>query len=173
MGKSAEYAGDKAADAGDWTFGENDQSNTVYEIKERDPDFSIQEFLGEVRQVIVPEVLAAYLAGDMKTIEARCQGQSYQAMFASCQERKAQGFTFDPTIVRISEIDLSGARVLEKGPTIVVTFNVQQIHCVRDKTGAVMDGAEDDIRRVLYLGFPAGRQLCRFELAIGGIEHHG
>lgn len=40
--------------------------------------------------------------------------------------------------VRISEIELSGARVLENGPTIVVTFSVQQIHCIRDKTGELI-----------------------------------
>ena len=31
-----------------------------------------------------------------------------------------------------------------------VTFNVQQIHCIKDKGGAVVDGADDDIRRVFY-----------------------
>ena len=75
--KVAEFTGDKAADLGDSCFGENDQSNTVYEIKERDPDFSMQEFLIEVREVIVPEVLQAYLTADQKTTEARCQGQAY------------------------------------------------------------------------------------------------
>eukprot|EP00658_Telonema_sp_P-2_P022530 TRINITY_DN19004_c0_g1_i2.p1 TRINITY_DN19004_c0_g1~~TRINITY_DN19004_c0_g1_i2.p1 ORF type:complete len:445 (-),score=179.38 TRINITY_DN19004_c0_g1_i2:395-1729(-) len=148
--KAAEYTGEKAADMGDYTFGENDQSNTVYEIKERDPDFSIQDFLGEVKEVIIPEVLTAYLKADVKTIEARCQGQSYQTMFASVQERKAMEVTFDPTIVEISEIELSGARVLEKGPTIVVTFSVQQIHCIKHKDGTIMDGADDDIRQVFY-----------------------
>merc|ERR1711865_1002481 len=45
--KVAEFTGEKAADIGDSCFGENDQSNTVYEIKERDPDFSTQDFLRE------------------------------------------------------------------------------------------------------------------------------
>merc|ERR1712166_1426448 len=148
--KVAEFTGDKAADLGDSCFGENDQSNTVYEIKERDPDFSMQEFLIEVREVIVPEVLQAYLTADQKTTEARCQGQAYSSIFASFQERKAMGVTFDSRIIRISEIEISGARVLEKGPTLVVTFNVQQIHCIKDKAGAVVDGADDDIRRVFY-----------------------
>merc|ERR1712166_1479667 len=97
--KVAEFTGDKAADLGDSCFGENDQSNTVYEIKERDPDFSMQESLIEVREVIVPEVLQAYLTADQKTTEARCQGQAYSSIFASFQERKAMGVTFDSRII--------------------------------------------------------------------------
>merc|ERR1712166_838885 len=122
----------------------------AWQTTEKVAEFTMQEFLIEVREVIVPEVLQAYLTADQKTPEARCQGQAYSSIFASFQERKAMGVTFDSRIIRISEIEISGARVLEKGPTLVVTFNVQQIHCIKDKAGAVVDGADDDIRRVFY-----------------------
>ena len=40
---------------------------------------------------------------------------------------------------------------LENEPLVVLTFSCQQINCVRDKSGAVVEGAEDDIQSVHYL----------------------
>ena len=82
--------------------------------------------------------------------QARCADQAYQAMFASVQERRHQGYSFDTRILAVRDVQLQGARVLDNGPTLVVTFNAQQIHCITDKKGIVVDGGDDDIRSVFY-----------------------
>lgn len=148
--RAGEKAGAAAGNMGDRMFGETDEALTVYEIKERDPEFAMMGFMKEVREVIIPEVLEAYLKADEPTLKARCADKAYQAMFASMQERRHQGLTFDPRIIQIDDVQLSGARVLDNGPTLVVTFNAQQIHCIRDKNGLIVDGADDDIRSVYY-----------------------
>lgn len=51
--------GQIAGDMGDRAFGETDEALTVYEIKERDPDFAMMGFMKEVKEVIIPEVLSA------------------------------------------------------------------------------------------------------------------
>ena len=48
--------GQVAGDMGDRAFGETDEALTVYEIKERDPDFAMMGFMKEVKEVIIPEV---------------------------------------------------------------------------------------------------------------------
>jgi len=145
-----EKAGNVAGNTGDRVFGETDEGLTVYEIKERDPDFAMMGFMKEVREVIIPEVLQAYLEADEATIKARCSGQAYQTIFATVQERKHLGVTYDNRILAVRDVQLTGARVLDNGPTLVVQFNAQQIHCIRDKEGVIVDGAEDDVRAVFY-----------------------
>lgn len=148
--KTGDAVGSVAGNTGDRVFGETDEALTVYEIKERDPDFAMMGFMKEVKEVIIPEVLEAYLKADEKTLRARCADQAYQSMFASVTERKHQGYTFDTRILAVRDVQLTGARVLDNGPTLVVTFNAQQVHCVKDKTGVVVDGGDDDIRSVFY-----------------------
>ena len=31
---------------------------------------------------------------------------------------------------------------MDEGPVLVFIFNAQQTHCVRDRTGAIVDGSE-------------------------------
>lgn len=145
-----EKTGAAAGNMGDRVFGETDEALTVYEIKERDPDFAMMGFMKEVRTVIIPEVLEAYLSADENTLKARCSGDAWRAMFATVQERKSQQYSFDTRVLAVRDVQLTGARVLDNGPTLVVQFNAQQIHCIRDKHGEVVDGGDDDIRSVFY-----------------------
>lgn len=38
--------------------------------------------------------------------------------------------------------------MMEQGPVLVITFNSQQVMCVKDKQGKVMEGSEDKVRGV-------------------------
>ena len=38
--------------------------------------------------------------------------------------------------------------MMEQGPVLVITFNSQQVMCVKDKQGKVMEGSEDKARGV-------------------------
>jgi import inner membrane translocase subunit TIM44 len=54
-----------------------------------------------------------------------------------------QGQYTDATLLDVSEVELADVKFLEDDPVIVVQFNCQQINCVRDKFGNVVDGAQD------------------------------
>jgi len=148
--KVGEKTGVVAGEMGDRVFGETDEALTVLEIKERDPEFAIMGFMKEVREVIIPEVLQAFLQADEKTLKARCTDKAYQSMFADITVRKHQGTSYDDRILSVEDVQLAGARVLDNGPTLVITFNAQQIHCIKDKDGGIVDGGPDDIRSVYY-----------------------
>merc|ERR1711990_1227348 len=49
--KVGDKTGTAAADMGDRVFGETDEALTVFEIKERDPEFAMMGFMKEVREV--------------------------------------------------------------------------------------------------------------------------
>ena len=73
-------------------------------------------------------------------------------MTASISEREKSGFVVDPTILDIRGTNLLAARVFEKAPPImVVQFTAQQIHCVKDKKGEVVEGKEDAITNNFYV----------------------
>lgn len=38
--------------------------------------------------------------------------------------------------------------MMEQGPVLVITFNSQQVMCVKDKQGKVQEGSEDKVRKV-------------------------
>jgi len=69
--KVGNTTGRVAGDTGDRVFGETDEALTVFEIKERDPDFAMMGFMKEVKEVIIPEVLTAYLEADEKTLKVK------------------------------------------------------------------------------------------------------
>ncbi len=46
----------------------------------------------------------------------------------------------------IDNIDLAMGKMMEQGPVLVITFNSQQILCVRDRTGKVIEGSPDKVR---------------------------
>ena len=43
------------------------------------------------------------------------------------------------------------AKMMDEHPLLIMTFTAQQTHCVRDATGAIRDGAEDQIERAYYV----------------------
>ena len=57
-----------------------------------------------------------------------------------CCSHRHQGQFTDATLLDVSEVELADVKFLEDDPVIVVQFNCQQINCVRDKFGNVVDG---------------------------------
>lgn len=48
----------------------------------------------------------------------------------------------------IDSLDLITGKMMEQGPVLVISFNSQQVMCVKDKQGNVMEGSEDKVRLV-------------------------
>jgi mitochondrial import inner membrane translocase subunit TIM44 len=48
-------------------------------------------------------------------------------------------------VLDIDNIDLAMGKMMEQGPVLVITFNSQQILCVRDRTGKVIEGSPDKV----------------------------
>ena len=131
-------------------FAENEMAMVVREIREEDPQFRISEFLRQVEIDLVPKILGAYLSGDRPTLEKGCTEGAYAMLNASIRERDTEGVVMDTNILDVSDVELTAGRVLEDSPVLIVTFNTQQINCLRDRGGNVVEGSEDDIRAVYY-----------------------
>lgn len=134
----------------DNVFAENEMGMVIREIREEDKQFTVSDFLSEVEEDHVPNILGAYLAGDREKLKTMCTEGAYAMLNASIREREVANLTMDTNILAINDIELSAGKLLEDAPVLIVFFNAQQINCLRDRAGEVVEGAEDDIRAVYY-----------------------
>merc|ERR1719464_1251761 len=133
-------------------FGESEIAASIREMKEVDARFLLEEFAEDVEFVVAPHILSSYLEGNQEALEKHCGDAAYAAVNASIKARKQQRLTLDTSILAgPKDIELKGAKLMEKGsPCFIWTFNAQQVNCLRDHQGNIVEGAVDDIRTVHY-----------------------
>ena len=135
----------------DSLFTETEQGEAYRLIRQRDPMFNMSDFIAEVRRDI-PKVLGAYLKGDVDALkETNVSKEMLERLSGQINLWKHEGQFVDPRILDLSEVELMEVRMMENEPLVVLTFSCQQINCVRDKSGAIVEGGEDDIQSVHYL----------------------
>jgi len=145
-------AGDAAGGFGDRVLGETEQAEAVRELKEIVPDFSIDDFLNNDVKIIVPQVLNAYLKGNVDELRRTCRDAAFGMLHRSVLDREAASLQIDPRLLHVSDPDIETIRFVGGQPTAVVSFESHQLHCVRNKaTAAIVEGGEDEIRAVHYL----------------------
>lgn len=136
----------------DRLFSESEQGRAMNKLLMIDPGFDEVAFLDEVGNTIVPEAVDAFLRGDRKTMQGLTTDEAMQHINAVFKARESEGLVQDPTVLSISRLDVVTARHEEgKPPIMVVSAMVQQINCMRNKKGEVVEGNEDEIRAVVYL----------------------
>lgn len=135
----------------DRIFAENEMAMVVREIREDDKAFTVSNFLRDAEENFIPKILGAYLAGERAVLKESCTEDAYRMLNASVRERDAEGIIMDTNILDISEVELTAGKLLEDSPVLIVTFSAQQINCLRDRSGAVIEGSVDDIRAVYYV----------------------
>ena len=97
-------------------------------------------------------MIAAYLKGDLAFLRLACRDQAYAQLNALVQERITRQLRMDERILHMSDMDLEAVRIIGGMPTPVISFELHQLHCIRNQlTAAIVEGSEDDIRAVHYL----------------------
>jgi mitochondrial import inner membrane translocase subunit TIM44 len=58
----------------------------------------------------------------------------------------------DPNVLSIDHVDVIEATAEDKqAPIILVRFQAQQINCIRNREGEIVDGAEDEVLAYYYI----------------------
>eukprot|EP00730_Choanoeca_flexa_P017671 TRINITY_DN8540_c0_g1_i3.p2 TRINITY_DN8540_c0_g1~~TRINITY_DN8540_c0_g1_i3.p2 ORF type:complete len:331 (+),score=77.02 TRINITY_DN8540_c0_g1_i3:1333-2325(+) len=131
---------------------ENDESGAVLaEIAKLDPTFDKLEFTLRCERKIIPAVLEAFVAGDREALKEWCAEVCYKAMEANLDDREQQGLHLQSQILDISDVEYITAQRMDEGPVLVFIFNAQQTHCVRDRSGAIIEGSEDNVQQSMYM----------------------
>ncbi|KAL3024146.1 hypothetical protein AAZX31_04G104300 [Glycine max] len=139
----------KIQDINDSMFQETDAAISYKEIRQRDPYFSLPEFVGEVQEAIKP-VLNAYIKGDVETLKKYCSPELIERCKAEHNAYQSHGIFFDNKILHVSDLEIRETKMMGSSPVIIVMFQTQQIYCVRDRNGAITEGGKDTIHTVFY-----------------------
>ncbi|KKA24008.1 hypothetical protein T310_1990 [Rasamsonia emersonii CBS 393.64] len=134
-------------------FAENETARVIKKFREMDPSFQLEPFLREMREYILPEVLDAYVKGDIETLKLWLSDAQFHVYSALMQQYINAGLKSDGRILDIRNVDIAHARMLEPGeiPVFVVTCRTQEVHVYRNaKTNELAAGMEDRVQQVTY-----------------------
>ncbi|KAK8711653.1 hypothetical protein V6N13_146928 [Hibiscus sabdariffa] len=139
----------KIQDMNESIFQETDAATSYKEIRRQDPSFSLPEFVAEVQEAVRP-VLNAYIKGDVETLKKYCSPEVIDRCKAEHTAYQSHGIFFDNKILHISDVEVRETKMMGTSPIIIVAFQTQQIHCVRDREGKITEGGKDTIHTVYY-----------------------
>ena len=134
-------------------FAENETALVIKKFREMDPSFQVEPFLREMREYILPEVLDAYVKGDVETLKLWLSTAQYSVYAALAQQYTTAGLKSDGRVLDIRHVDILSARILEPGeiPVFIITCRTQEVHVYRNaKTNELAAGMEDKVQQVTY-----------------------
>lgn len=94
--------------------------------------------------------------GDLEILKDWCHDAPYNLFAIPIKEAMAKGYKLDSKVLDIDNVDLVMGKVMDQGPVLIITFTSQQIMCVKDKDGKVIEGDSEKVMRVTYVWV-----LCR------------
>ena len=121
-----------------------------------DPSFCKEAFLKDCEADFIPNILEAIIQGDLDILEDWCYEAPFNVLATPIRQAKQLGYVHDSKILDIDNVDLVMGKMMEQGPVLVITFNSQQILCLRDLKGNVVEGDPEKVMRVTYVWV-----LCR------------
>lgn len=147
---------DKMSDIMGGLFQKTELSETLTEICKIDNSFEQKRFLKQCEVDIIPNILEAMTRGDLEILKDWCHEGPYNIFAVPIKEAHKAGYKIESKILDIDNVDIVLGKVMEQGPVLIITFTSQQIMCVRDSGGSVVEGDADKIMRVSYVWV-----LCR------------
>ncbi|CAH8576103.1 unnamed protein product [Heterobilharzia americana] len=134
----------------------NELQQVLDEITKMDPSFNLETFIRHCRFVIIPNVLEAIVRVDLNILRDWCLEAPYNVLATPLKQIKELGYISESRILDIHNVDVQMGKMMEQGPVLVITFQAQQINCIRDKSGTVRDGDPHKVLRVTHVW-----ALCR------------
>ncbi|KAF1330719.1 hypothetical protein FI667_g4649, partial [Globisporangium splendens] len=118
----------------DGLFGETPMAVAIKEIRRAEPDFILEEWKENIEEIVLPGVLEAFLRGNSRDLKKWFGEAAYSRINIAIRERKTEGAAED-----------------KQAPIILLRFQAQQINCIRNREGEVVDGAEDEVLAYYYI----------------------
>lgn len=154
--RASRFITDKVTDIVGGLFQKTELSETLTEICKLDPDFDKAEFLKMCEKDIIPNILEAMIRGDLEILKDWCYEAPFNVLSTPIKQAIARRLHFDSKILDIDKTDLLLGKVMEQGPVLIISFQAQQIMCLRDEQGNIVEGDPEKILRVSYVW-----ALCR------------
>lgn len=132
---------------------ESDMAIVTRELQKLDPHFTLEQFKTDAVGHTIPEIMKKFLDGRISELEPWLGESVYKRLTAENKVRKDEGLVIDSNLLGIFNSDIVAVELdkVEKQPVIIMHYMAQQINCVRNKDGEVVEGREDDIKANSYL----------------------
>lgn len=147
---------DKVSDIVGGLFQKTELSETLTEICKIDQSFEQKKFLRDCETDIIPNILEAMTRGDLEILRDWCHDAPYNLFAVPVKEAMKKGYRIDSKVLDIDGVDLVMGKVMDQGPVLIITFQSQQIMCVRDRDNNIVEGDPEKVMRVTYVWV-----LCR------------
>lgn len=147
---------DKVSDIMGGMFSKTELSETLTEICKVDPHFDEKKFLRDCENDIIPNILEAMVRGELEILKDWCFESTFNILSTPLKAARKLGYRLDSKILDIENVDLAMGKVMEQGPVLIITFQAQQLMCVRDSKNLVVEGDPEKVMRVNYVWV-----LCR------------
>lgn len=151
MANTARFLTDKLTDLFGPMFEETEHGATIAEIREIDPTFTVEEFMKEAREFMIPEILEAYIEWDEKTLKEWCSDSVFSILQMSREVEIEKGHSIEGNLLDLRNVDLAMAKMMEDTPILILSFKTQQTEVVRNAKGEVVTGSPDHINDVHYI----------------------
>lgn len=156
MIRGTRFFTDKISSVFGGMFSKTELSETLTEICKIDPSFDQKQFLRDCENDIIPNILEAMVRGNVDILKDWCFESTYNVIATPIVQAQKLGYYLDSKILDIENVDIAMGKVMDQGPVLIITFQSQQIMCVRDSKKAVVEGSPDKVMRVNYVWV-----LCR------------
>lgn len=146
----------KVSDIMGGIFTTSELSETLTEICKIDNSFDTKRFLKQCESDIIPNILEAMTRGDLEILKDWCHEGPFNLFAVPLKEALKKGYKIDSKILDVDNVDLVMGKVMDQGPVLIISFTSQQVMCVRDPNGNVVEGDPNKVMRVNYVWV-----LCR------------
>merc|ERR1711915_1172201 len=151
MVRSARVITEKVQDMFGFIFTRTELSEVLTEIVKMDPNFDKEQFLKDCEKDFIPNILEAMTRGDLEILEDWCHEAPFNILATPIRQARQMGYNISSRVLDIDGLDLAMGKMMDQGPVLVITFNSQQILCVKDASNKVIEGSEDKVMRVTYV----------------------
>ncbi|XP_058055633.1 mitochondrial import inner membrane translocase subunit TIM44-like [Anopheles bellator] len=137
-------------------FSRNELSEALSEICRIDPSFDQRQFLLDCENDIIPNVLESIIRGELEVLRDWCFQSTYNTIAAPIEAAIEAGYRLDSKLLDIESVDLVMGKMMPQGPVLIVSFQTQQVACVRNAQGSIVEGDPEKVLRCNHVWV-----LCR------------
>lgn len=156
LARASRLLTEKVSDLMGGLFQRTELSEVLTEICRIDPSFTKESFLRQCERDVIPTVLEAMLCGELDILRDWCHEAAYRQLSEPLLTANKLGYRQANRVLDLDQVELAMGKMMDPGPVLIITFTAQQIHCVRDALGNVVDGDPQKVWRVHYVWV-----LCR------------
>lgn len=120
---------------------ESEHAHTIAEIREHDPSFTVDRFMKDAREFMIPEVLEAFVDWNRNELKQWCSASVMSLLEASREPLNQKNLKVEGRILDLRQVELAAAKMIEDTPVLILSFKTQQTEVVRNAQGELVMGS--------------------------------